>query len=343
MKRTLTVNLSGVVYHIDEDAYSLLDKYLRDIRSHLRQSEEVQEVMEDIENRISELFSEKINQGLQVVTIQTVEEVINRMGSPETYAETDSRQEEPKQNWKNKRKEGKNRKRIYRNPDDKMLGGVASGIAAYIDADPVWVRLAFVLLTIVWGVTIPVYLLCWIIIPPAETAAEKLEMRGEEINLENIGKTVTETFNQVADNVNDFVKSKKTRSSLEKLGDVIATLASVCLKSFGLFIGVLAAILLFCLAIGIVALLAVYVFGMMNSWEYIFNIPINQRPEVILALIFSGVMVAGIPIYSLFHAVLKGSLRWKPMSEVAKWTLVIIWVVAVFFSIYLGIYVNKFY
>lgn len=354
MKKTLTINLSGVVYHIDEDAYSLLDKYLKDIKSHLQQSDEAQEVMGDIENRISELFSEKIAQGFQVITIQDVETVINRMGSPESYRDAAEGETDPKTDSKTKQKQSrekksreesgqKTKKRIYRNPDDKMLGGVASGIAAYIDSDPVWVRLAFVFLTLFWGVTIPLYLLCWIVIPPATTAAEKLEMRGEEINLENIGKTVTETFNNVAGDVSDFVKSKRTRNAAEKLGDFITNVVSFCIKFIMLIVGFSAAFLLFGLVVGLVAVLAVYLFGKTYSWEYIFDYPIAYSPELVLLLIVSGVLVLGIPLFSLFHAALRENMKWRPMSSFLKWSLFAVWFGAVFLSIYFGIYVGRFY
>lgn len=83
MKKTLTVNLGGTVFHIDEDAYRLLDNYLCNLRLHFRKQEGAEEIVNDIENRISELFAEKLSAGSQVITIADVEEVIARMGKPE--------------------------------------------------------------------------------------------------------------------------------------------------------------------------------------------------------------------------------------------------------------------
>lgn len=95
MKKTLTVNLGGTVFHIDEDAYRLLDNYLCNLRLHFRKQEGAEEIVNDIENRISELFAEKLSAGSQVITIADVEEVIARMGKPEDFGE-DTEEEEPK-------------------------------------------------------------------------------------------------------------------------------------------------------------------------------------------------------------------------------------------------------
>lgn len=340
MKKTLTVNLSGIVFHIDEDAYRLLDKYLKDIKSHLRQSEGMQEVMDDIESRISELFSEKISRGTQVITRMDVQGVIDRMGSPEAYQEGD----DGASGNSSGRAEGKNKvkKKLYRDPDDKMLGGVASGVAAYLDCDATWVRLAFVVFTFFWGVTIPIYLLSWIIIPSADTTAEKLEMRGEEVTLENIGKTVTTAFNKVSDEVSDFVKSKEARSALQQIGDFFVNLATVFVKLLAVMVGVCAAVCLFALAVGFVAVLAVYFFGKAESWAFIADTPFVSNPEVLLALVVSGILVLGIPFYALLHTMLGTNFRWNPMSATVKWLLVIVWFIAIFVSIYFGIYVGNY-
>lgn len=98
MKKTLTVNLGGTVFHIDEDAYQLLDKYLSNLRIHFRKEEGSEEIMNDFEMRISELFGERVRLGHEVITIEHVEEVINRMGKPEEIFEEET--EEEKENAK---------------------------------------------------------------------------------------------------------------------------------------------------------------------------------------------------------------------------------------------------
>lgn len=211
MKKTLTVNLGGTVFNIDDDAYRLLDNYLSNIKMHFRKEASADEIVDDIERRISELFAEKLSAGSQVITIADVEEVIARMGNPE-----DMEMGEESDN-SGATDSNSPRRRLYRNPDDKMLGGVISGLAVYLGWDVTLLRLLlFVILICGYGTLIPVYIVCWLVIPEARTAAEKLSMRGEAVTVENIGKTVTDGFEKVSNGVNDYMKSDRPRTFLQK-------------------------------------------------------------------------------------------------------------------------------
>ena len=220
MKKTLTVNLGGTVFHIDEDAYQLLDKYLTNLRLHFSKEEGSDEIMNDFELRISELFNERIRLGYEVITIEHVEEVIKRMGKPEELFENDDFQEE-NETSNSSNKENEYKKRLMRDPDNKLLGGVAGGIAAYMGWDTTAVRLAMILLLFIpYAPIIIIYIILWLIMPMAQTAADKLIMRGESVTLENIGKTVTDGFEKVSNNVNDYISSDKPRTFLQKLADL---------------------------------------------------------------------------------------------------------------------------
>ena len=200
MKKTLTINLSGIVYHIDEDAYVLLDNYLKNLRSHFRREVGVDEIMCDIETRISELFNGFINDGIQIITVKQVEAVITCMGKTEDLFAEEENESEKKHTetdtntWKAQRK-------LFRNPDDRILGGVVSGVAAYFGWEPVLLRLLFLIAGLFVQGLLIVYLIAWIIIPLARTATEKLQMHGKAINVENIGRTVTDGFEQTGENV----------------------------------------------------------------------------------------------------------------------------------------------
>lgn len=129
MKKTLTINLGGTVFHIDEDAYELLDKYLFNLRIHFKHEEGSEEIMDDFEMRISELLNERIRLGYGVITITEIENVIKRMGSPEELFEG-SAEENKQQAEQSAYPNGTftyTHKRLFRNPDDKILGGVAGG------------------------------------------------------------------------------------------------------------------------------------------------------------------------------------------------------------------------
>lgn len=159
MKKTLTVNLGGTVFHIDEDAYCLLDNYLSNLKIHFRKEAGADEIIDDIERRISELFTEKLTAGSQVITIADVEEVIARMGKPEELEPDGNEAGAKTESWEGGSCSGnaganfststkKVRHRFYRNPDDRMLGGVVSGLAAYLGWDVTVFRLALVIIMI---------------------------------------------------------------------------------------------------------------------------------------------------------------------------------------------------
>lgn len=190
MKKTTNIHLSGIIFNIEEDAYEKLSHYLKSIETHFSNHTGKKEILEDIENRIAEILSSKVSNYKQVVTLEDVNEVIQTLGEVDQF-ETESGQSE-KQEYSTTIK-----KRFYRNPDDKIIGGVCGGIAAYFDIDPLWIRLAWAIAFFVFGTGLFVYILLWIIIPEAQTPSQKLEMRGEQINLSNISKGITEDLNQL--------------------------------------------------------------------------------------------------------------------------------------------------
>ncbi|RLD61769.1 MAG: hypothetical protein DRJ05_01845, partial [Bacteroidetes bacterium] len=195
MKKTFTVNVNGIVFHIDEDAYNVLNDYLSSIKKHFSKTEGRDEIISDIEARIAEMLQENINGKNQVITIEHIEKVIEVIGLPSEFEGEDAYEDN------NKSKS----KRLYRDPDNTMIAGVCSGLGNYFQADPVWFRLIFVL-AVVFGVGtgLIVYLILWIVVPEAKTTAEKLEMKGEKVNLSNIESSIKEELDKLKDKFNDF-------------------------------------------------------------------------------------------------------------------------------------------
>jgi phage shock protein PspC (stress-responsive transcriptional regulator) len=189
MKKTFSVNLGNRVYNIDEDAYLMLNSYLERIEGHFSDLKEREDIINDIELRISELFNERLGVNKQVVTITDVNEVIRIMGDPH---EIGGSEEEPRTSWE--RRSGT--KRIYRDPDDRMIGGVCGGLAGYTNIDPVIIRLIFVVLLFM-GIGALGYIILWIVVPEARTTAQKLEMRGDSVNTSNIGSFFRDEFESV--------------------------------------------------------------------------------------------------------------------------------------------------
>lgn len=202
MKKTLTANVGGTVFHIEEDAYDRLRRYLESIRAQFAGSESAAEIMADIEARIAELFGQRI-EGRQVVNLADVEHVIGVMGQPEDYVGEESGTEADSGKSANGERQGdagagarRRYRRLYRDTEDQWVGGVLSGVAHFFGIDPLVLRLVYIILLLV-GVGWVIYIILWIVVPPAGTAAEKLEMRGEPVNVDNIKRMFEEGAERV--------------------------------------------------------------------------------------------------------------------------------------------------
>ncbi len=210
MNKIFNINLGGYPCTIDEDAYEELKAYLKAIRHHFRSSEGYEEIVADIETRMAELFQENLN-GRPIITNQDVEIAISIMGTPEDFGAEIP--EEEKVKTKSSKFNIKTGKRLFKDTNDQVVGGVCSGIAAYFGIeDPLWVRLFFVLITISGGFGIIAYLILWAILPKAETAADRLSMKGEKINVASIAKTIEEEIDHFSDKISEWgdeIGSKK--------------------------------------------------------------------------------------------------------------------------------------
>lgn len=207
MKKTFQVNISGKVFFIDEDAYELLLNYLSQLKEAFSGAEG-EEIVNDIESRISELFDERIASGATVIVYQDVNRVIEIMGKPSDISDAGETGEttppenpdvEPKSTAAEATVETQPapqiKKKLYRNTSDKVLGGVLSGVATYLDWDVTILRLLYVVLAVLtyaWPLTI-IYLVAWMVLPPANTPRRVLEMRGEEVTVNSIGQTILST------------------------------------------------------------------------------------------------------------------------------------------------------
>ena len=201
MKRTYTINISGNLFHIEEDAYEVLQKYMVTLKNHFGDSEEGKEIESDIEARIAEIFAEKTSGGKHAVTLEWVNAVMTTIGTPESFTE-EMGDEEPLAG------QAKRKRRLYRDPQETVLGGVCGGLAAYFDMDPVIMRIIFVVLTfITTGVGVLAYLILWIAVPKAVNTAQRLEMRGQEVSVKNIEKFIQEEAQAVKESYNKFRKS----------------------------------------------------------------------------------------------------------------------------------------
>lgn len=338
MKKTLTVNLGGTVFHIDEDAYQLLDKYLSNLRIHFRKEEGSEEIMNDFEMRISELLGERVRLGYEVITIIEVEDVIKRMGKPEELFDEESKEYEKEESKSHAHQETHQtyyKKRLMRDPDNRVLGGVAAGIAAYAGWDITAVRLAMILfLFIPYAPIVLLYIILWLVMPQARTAADKLIMRGQSVTLENIGKTVTDGFEKVSSNINDHISSEKTRSTLQKLADVFVSVVGFVLKAGAIILGIiLTPILLLALFIVVIVTIAFFAGGAgllyhltpLSGFDFLYS---GAPAYINLIGGIGSILLLGIPVIALVYLLFGQIFKFKPLSPAAKWTLLILWIIS---------------
>jgi len=190
MKITVSINLGGFSFNIDEDAYAELKRYLKNLELHFAQEQSSSEIMSDIESRIGELFRSRMTPYKQVVTMEDVRYAISVLGTPEDISDNETASAGEKFSTRGYH-------RMYRDPDQRIIGGVCAGMGAYWRIEPWLVRIIFFILTMMGGLGILVYLILWIVIPEAKTTAQKIEMKGEPVNIHNIKDSVKKEFDTV--------------------------------------------------------------------------------------------------------------------------------------------------
>lgn len=338
MKKTININLAGIHFHIDEDAYLKLSNYLDAVRRSLKNAEGSEEIMQDIEARIAELFTDKIDSTKQVISQSELDEVIAVMGQPEDY-EMDEDTEEDQATYTPK---SGNRK-LFRDIDNKYIGGVSSGLGHYLGVDAIWIRLIWILL-LVGGLGSPVlvYIILWILIPAAVTTSDRLRMTGEPINISNIEKKFKEKFNDVAQGVKNADYDKygnkiKTGASkfFDGLGDALKVLLVVFAKFVGVIILLISLSLLFSLIAGIISFGNIAFWDQIGFSEYYALINMNVIPLWVSSLLFF--LVIGIPLFVLFVLglnLLINNLR--QMSTTIKVLIFSVWILAVIGLIIIG-------
>lgn len=262
MKKTLSINLGGIVFSIDEDAYQTLNRYLNKIKGYFSASDGRDEIMTDIESRIAEMLQDKLGKTLEVVTNKDIDEVIATMGQPEDFIDPEEQAQEELHGQSQTRK---TKKRLFRDPDSRVIGGVCAGISHYFGISPIWLRLALGLTFIIYGFGLLLYILLWIIIPKARTSAEKLEMKGEPVNFNTIGKEVEEGFQNVNEKFNSFRDSASEKDFGGKVGQFFENLGQFLIRIFKLFFNALGKVLGVLLLIGGSVGLFAFIMGILGA------------------------------------------------------------------------------
>ncbi len=336
MKKTFTININGIIFHIDEDAYEILSKYLNEINRKFASSDEGREIISDIEARIAELFQEKVNDIKQVINISDINNVIEIMGKPEDMG--DDEETEEKETKKQKYKTGKT---MYRDTENAKIGGVGSGLSAYFGIDPVFVRILLLASFFISGPII--YIILWIIIPEAKTTAQKLEMKGEKINVENIEKSIKDEFKNVKKNVKKIKESgqwEESRNVFDRLLAIVFGTISFIFRIIMIIVGVAFVITGLFVLIGITGSFFIESWGVNNlTIPEALNIFFDNM-NVNIGLI-SIVLVIGIPVLAIIYAGVKMIFKIKVKNKIIGFTAFFTWIIGIIMLAYVTMHEVK--
>jgi phage shock protein PspC (stress-responsive transcriptional regulator) len=342
MKKTFTINISGSIFHIDDDAYEKLQRYLHMLNRHFGAAIEGQEILQDIEARISELFIEKTGNKTEVITTEMVDEIVARMGKPEDFMEPGDEEATGQSQTESEIQESEPtiRRRLYRDGDSRVLGGVCSGMSAYFNIDVVILRVIFVLVLFMGGASIPVYIVLWIVVPKAKTTAQRLEMKGQEATVTNIAKTIKEDVNEVGENYKKFVdpaSGEKGQSKIDRFGDVVNSSFRVVLRILVLLLGAALIIGGIVGLIGFVTSMAVgHTFMNGGSWNFGLNSNVDiaalihnfYSPDAYIITLIAITFLIGIPIILILFIGTKLLFRYKTNNKLIGLGTFGIWLVA---------------
>ncbi|NPA37204.1 MAG: PspC domain-containing protein [Chlorobi bacterium] len=317
MNKTININLGGFAFQIEEDAYELLDSYLNKIRLNLGDNTETEEIINDIEARIAELFRTEVKPGTEAVTIDSVKEIIRLVGEPDEFVpeHENTQNAEDKRNPTGTQGYVHNQKSLFRDIERKIFGGVCSGLALYMNTDPVILRILFAVITYFWFPFVFIYLLLWIAMPKPKTPAQWFEMRGGQ----NYFKSKSTYEN------NPAAKPTGTPSSIYYGNDIVKGSGNVLKIIAGLAFTIIS-------FLGLVSLVIFALFQNSTIGEMLpHNLFIYELPHRLLAgydmwiISLSVLLLAGIPLLLFFYLGLKMIFNFRSNGFILGIIALLLW------------------
>lgn len=327
MRKTLNINIGGMAFIIDENAFELLHNYLEALKRKFNNEAERQEILNDIESRIAEMLGQKLADRKQVVGIEEVQAVISAMGQPEDIAGEEAAETTGTAYNSTATAAGSNyepvKKRLFRDADDAKIAGVISGLCHYFGInDPVWMRIAAIILIFVTsGSVILLYLLLVIIVPKAVTSAEKLQMKGEPININTIEKEIKDSFTRTGESVSRFMKED---TFFERTGGIVLSIVKAVLRLFIAFVLMVAVILLM---VVIFLFFTTYILGT-SQFSEVTHFIANGR-NTLTYFSFGFLLFFGAPLLSIIYGSLRVFTGRRTRQPWVSWTLLTAWLMGI--------------
>lgn len=239
MKKTVSVNIKGSNFLIEEDAYELLQDYLDRLSTALKNESGSKEIIEDVELRIAELCSEKLSEYKKVVELEDIQDILNTLGDPSMYLDGEEEEENTSsENTYEKSSKDSSERRLFRDMDNAVIGGVCQGIANFMNVDVVVIRAIFVVILLFAGFGFPLYVILWIIVPKTKSTIDRLRMKGRPITVESVRDEVESAAERIKDKSTSFASSirdnENNKRRLSNVGRIISVVIGIILICWGL-------------------------------------------------------------------------------------------------------------
>ncbi|MDE7347136.1 MAG: PspC domain-containing protein [Muribaculaceae bacterium] len=333
MKRNITVNIFGSLYPMDEDAYAMLNAYISNMRDYFSHQPDGKEISDDIEGRVAELMSELRQNGTEAISIEHIEDIINRVGKPEQFIEEEEDTVKAEESPINSPAP---KKRLFRDPEHKLLGGVFGGFGCYLGINPLWLRLAYIL--IIFGLlfnmpdTLPVillliaaYFVCWGSISLAANPAERLQMKGEQVNLSNMCDEFLTSTKEL------FSQDSNKNKDGHLTSGLVTFIKWLC---YGLEVSLL---ITCCIAFMVIVLSIIGVFSYpWTSSREIFGedfpilVILDSNPNwLILVSLISLLTFISLTLYLTVHFIFKILGRVRPLSSSLRILCMLLWMISI--------------
>lgn len=421
MKKNISINIGGIIFHIEEDGYEKLKKYLDSVNKYFNAFEDSKEIIGDIESRIAEIFLSKLDEGKQIITAEDVDELIATMGTTKDFEasieveaepekesieekakESSDKEKDPKTNFDRPKRlyrdtqrkviggvaagvanyfsidpiwvrlillallfniifwglsgftllayivlwiaipandqleDDKAIKKLFRDSDDKVLGGVAGGIASYFGTDPVVIRVIFVISIFLGGAGILAYIILWIITPEAKSITEKMQMQGEPVTISNIEENVRKSLKVKEGEESVLAKvllfpfrliAMVFKALSQGLGPILKFAVEALRVGFGVLLVFLGFVLMISFTITLAVLLGIG--GAMESWVHFGDLPVaelfNSVSTIAIVCSYVASMVPALAILLLGLVII---LKRKVTSALVAWTLFGLWLLS---------------
>ncbi len=323
MIKTVSVNLGGIIFQVNEDAYSVLTTYINTLKMHYGDTEQGNEIIADIEARFADVFLKRFKaEDRNVVNILDAEDVIRDMGQPRNIDKTQFEEEQTEEEVSTA--DDYIEKRLYRDSDNAVIGGVCAGLSAFEGLkDPLWMRLVFILMVLLGGSGILLYLILWAIVPPAKTASQKLQMRGKQINIDNVEETIkrNEEENEASS------RGSTIEHIINEIGKLFGFLFGFVQGIFKILAKAMSGFIVFFLIVSIFALLGVVLYFIPKAIIHIFDAPI------VALIAASGIFISlGIPLLYLIYKLSNVFSNFRVQSKRLKYGTFGIWILGLIMS-----------